>query len=80
MPLTTPKETSKRLTWRSSVKVGDLVKVENSDILGLIVSPVRKRYMVGHAALVFWNGELKYILENRLTLAQEKEIKTNEGG
>lgn len=49
------------------MKQGDLVKIENSDILGLILSPPRKRYMIGIAALVYWNGETKYVLETKLT-------------
>ena len=52
------------------MKIGDLVKIENSDILGLILSPPKKRYMIGQAALVFWNGEAKYVLENKLTLVE----------
>lgn len=52
------------------MKIGDLVKIENSDILGLILSPPKKRYMIGQAALVFWNGETKYVLENKLTLVE----------
>jgi len=54
------------------VKIGDLVKIENSDILGLILSPPRKRYMIGQAALVFWNGEKKYVLESKLTLVENE--------
>ena len=55
------------------MKTGDLVKIENSDILGLILSPPKKRYMIGQAALVFWNGEAKYVLENKLTLVENKD-------
>ena len=55
------------------MKIGDLVKIENSDILGLILSPPKKRYMIGQAALVFWNGEAKYVLENKLTLVENKD-------
>ena len=54
------------------MKTGDLVKIENSDTLGLILSPPRKRYMIGQAALVFWNGEAKYVLESKLTLVENK--------
>ena len=54
------------------METGDLVKIENSDILGLILSPPRKRYMIGQAALVFWNGETKYILESKLTLVENE--------
>ena len=49
-----------------------LYPTENSDILGLILSPPRKRYMIGQAALVFWNGEKKYVLENKLTLVENE--------
>ena len=55
------------------METGDLVKIENSDILGLILSPPKKRYMIGQAALVFWNGETKYILESKLTLVEDKD-------
>ena len=55
------------------MKTGDLVKIENSDTLGLILSPPRKRYMIGQAALVFWNGEAKYVLESKLTLVENKD-------
>lgn len=55
------------------MKTGDLVKIENSDTLGLILSPPKKRYMIGQAALVFWNGEIKYVLENKLTLVENKD-------
>tara|TARA_R110001592_G_scaffold353454_1_gene652343 strand:- start:305 stop:475 length:171 start_codon:yes stop_codon:yes gene_type:complete len=54
------------------VKTGDLVRIENSDILGLILSPPKKRYMIGQAALVFWNGETKYVLESKLTLVEKE--------
>ena len=54
------------------MKIGDLVKIENSDILGLILSPPRKRYMIGIAALVYWNGEKKYVLENKITLVEDE--------
>jgi len=55
------------------METGDLVKIENSDILSLILSPPKKRYMIGQAALVFWNGETKYVLESKLTLIENKD-------
>ena len=52
------------------MKIGDLVKIENSNILGLILSPPRN--MIGIAALVYWNGEKKYVLENKITLVEDE--------
>ena len=58
------------------MKKGDLVYIQGMETLGLILSPPKKRYMIGVAAKVLIEGKISYVLEDRLSMAEGSE--TNE--
>ncbi len=59
------------------MKKGDLVYIQGMETLGLILSPPKKRYMIGVAAKVLVKGKIRFVLEERLSTVEENE--TNEG-
>ena len=58
------------------MKKGDLVRIQGMETLGLILSPPKKRYMIGVAAKVLVKGKIRFVLEERLSTIEENE--TNE--
>lgn len=56
------------------MKKGDLVYIQGMETLGLILSPPKKRYMIGVAAKVLVEGRIRYVLEDKLVpLEKEKD-------
>tara|TARA_Y100001938_G_scaffold128630_1_gene182559 strand:- start:684 stop:857 length:174 start_codon:yes stop_codon:yes gene_type:complete len=57
------------------VKKGDLVRIQGMETLGLILSPPKKRYMIGVAAEVLVEGRIRYVLEDKLVPLEEEKNK-----
>ena len=53
------------------VKVGDVVKVKNSNTLGIIVTEKRKMFMVGWVLDVLVDGVIKRVVEENLEVVSE---------
>ena len=53
------------------VKVGDVVKVKNSNTLGIIVTEKRKMFMVGWVLDVLVDGVIKRVIEENLEVVSE---------
>ena len=56
------------------MKKGDLVYIQGMETLGLILSPPKKRYMIGVAAKVLVEGRIRYVLEDKLASVEEEKI------
>ena len=57
------------------MKKGDLVYIQGMETLGLILSPPKKRYMIGVAAKVLVEGRIRYVLEDKLAPLEEEKDK-----
>lgn len=57
------------------MKKGDLVYIQGMETLGLILSPPKKRYMIGVAAKVLVEGRIRYVLKDKLTPLEEEKNK-----
>ena len=57
------------------MKKGDLVYIQGMETLGLILSPPKKRYMIGVAAKVLVEGRIRYVLEDKLVPLEEEKDK-----
>lgn len=57
------------------MKRGDLVYIHGMETLGLILSPPKKRYMIGIAAKVLIEGRIRYVLEDKLVPVEEEKEK-----